>query len=295
MQVEFKNVSFYYNYNMKDEKKALSDINMYLQSNLIHGIIGSIGSGKSTMLELMNGITMPTSGEITIGKYELFKKSFKFNKFRYDVGLVYQFPEKQFFCNSVGEEVAFAEKIFNPKNKNIKTKVVKVLKMVGLDKTYLKRNSSMLNGGEKRRVAIASVLISNPKLLILDEPTIGLDNNSKKNLMDLLRILKEKYLKTIIIVTHDVDMLYEIVDNVVVLNKGKIVVQGNKLDVFSNVDLLDKNNAPVPSVIRTEKIIYDKTGVDLGYLPNMNSLVRAIKSAIEKNKFEDQKKAVPYE
>ncbi len=295
MQVEFKNVSFYYNYNMKDEKKALSDINMYLQSNLIHGIIGSIGSGKSTMLELMNGITMPTSGEITIGKYELFKKSFKFNKFRYDVGLVYQFPEKQFFCNSVGEEVAFAEKIFNPKNKNIKTKVVKVLKMVGLDKTYLKRNPSMLNGGEKRRVAIASVLISNPKLLILDEPTIGLDNNSKKNLMDLLRILKEKYLKTIIIVTHDVDMLYEIVDNVVVLNKGKIVVQGNKLDVFSNVDLLDKNNAPVPSVIRTEKIIYDKTGVDLGYLPNMNSLVRAIKSAIEKNKFEDQKKAVPYE
>ena len=286
MQVEFKNVSFYYNYNMKDEKKALSDINMYLQSNLIHGIIGSIGSGKSTMLELMNGITMPTSGEITIGKYELFKKSFKFNKFRYDVGLVYQFPEKQFFCNSVGEEVAFAEKIFNPKNKNIKTKVVKVLKMVGLDKTYLKRNPSMLNGGEKRRVAIASVLISNPKLLILDEPTIGLDNNSKKNLMDLLRILKEKYLKTIIIVTHDVDMLYEIVDNVVVLNKGKIVVQGNKLDVFSNVDLLDKNNAPVPSVIRTEKIIYDKTGVDLGYLPNMNSLVRAIKSAIEKNKFE---------
>ena len=292
MQVEFKNVSFYYNYNMKDEKKALSDINMYLQSNLIHGIIGSIGSGKSTMLELMNGITMPTSGEITIGKYELFKKSFKFNKFRYDVGLVYQFPEKQFFCNSVGEEVAFAEKIFNPKNKNIKTKVVKVLKMVGLDKTYLKRNSSMLNGGEKRRVAIASVLISNPKLLILDEPTIGLDNNSKKNLMDLLRILKEKYLKTIIIVTHDVDMLYEIVDNVVVLNKGKIVVQGNKLDVFSNVDLLDKNNAPVPSVIRTEKIIYDKTGVDLGYLPNMNSLVRAIKSAIEKNKFEDQKKGI---
>ena len=276
MEVIFKNVGFTYNYKLKNSKEALKDINLCLESDLIHGIIGPIGSGKSTMLELMNGITKPTTGEIIIGKYNLNKRNFKFNKFRFDVGLVYQFPEKQFFCNTVAEEIAFAEKVFEPKNKNIKAKVIKVLKMVGLDESYLSRNPFNLNGGEKRRVAIASVLISNPKLLIMDEPTIGLDNKSKKRLMKLLVNLKKKYSKTIIIVTHDVDMLYEIVDNVVVLNDGKLV----KVEVFSDVALLEKNNTPVPSIIKFERIVFDKTGIDLGYNPNMNSLVRKVVEAI---------------
>lgn len=276
MEVIFRNVNFSYNHDTKKEKQALKNVNLCLESNLIHGVIGPIGSGKSTLLELMNGITKPTTGEIAVGKYDLHKKNFNFNKFRYDVGLVYQFPEKQFFCNTVGEEVAFSEKLFEPKNKNIKNKVIKVLKMVGLDETYVNRSPFSLNGGEKRRVAIASVLISNPKLLIMDEPTIGLDNNSKKRLMKLLCTLKTKFSKTIVIVTHDVDMLYEIVDNVVLLNKGEVVKDGNKITVFSDVEFLDKNKTPVPNVVRVEKIIYDKTGIDLGYQPNMNSLVRSI-------------------
>lgn len=283
MEVIFRNVSFSYNYKMSNEKEALKNVDLLLESGLIHGIIGPIGSGKSTMLELMNGIAKPTSGEIIIGKYNLNKRNFKFNKFRYDVGLVYQFPEKQFFCNTVGEEIAFAEKIFDPKNKNIRRKVVKTLKMVGLDESYLHRSPFSLNGGEKRRVAIASVLISNPKVIIMDEPTIGLDNKSKKKLMKLLRTLKTNYYKTIIIVTHDVDMLYDIVDNVVVLNNGKVVIEGSKMDVFKSVDLLDKNNTPVPSIIRFEKIIYDKKNIDLGYLKDMNSLVRKINEVIGKD------------
>lgn len=275
MEVVFKNVSFSYEQN---NKLALDNINLTLESNKIHGIIGPIGSGKSTLLELMNGITKPTSGEITIGNYDLTskKKKFNFDKFRYDVGLVYQFPEKQFFCHTVGEEIAFAEKIFSPKNKNIKNKVKRVLKMVGLDESYINRNPFTLNGGEKRRVAIASVLISNPKVLIMDEPTIGLDGKSKKRLMQLLKSLKNNYLKTIIIVTHDADMLYEIVDDIVVLNEGKVVTSGDKLNVFCDVELLDENNTPVPNVIRVCKMIYDKTGIDIGYQENMNALVRTI-------------------
>ena len=282
MEVIFRDVSFSYNYGLENEKKALENINLCLESNLIHGIIGPIGSGKSTMLELMNGITKPTKGEIAIGKYDLYKNNFSFNKFRYDVGLVYQFPEKQFFCSTVAEEVAFAEKVFSPKNNKVRNKVIKVLKMVGLDESYLKRSPFSLNGGEKRRVAIASVLISNPKLLIMDEPTIGLDNKSKKRLIKLLRNLKTRFNKTIIIVTHDVDMLYEIVDNIVVLNKGKVIKEGNKYEVFKDVSFLDQNEAPVPSIIRFERIVYDKTGKDLGYLGGINDLVRQI--AKEKKK-----------
>lgn len=275
MEVVFNNVSFTYNKGTKNEKEALHDINLILDSNKIHGIIGPIGSGKSTMLELMNGITKPSKGEIIIGKYNLNKKNFRFNKFRYDVGLVYQFPEKQFFCQTVLDEVAFSQKMLSS-SRGIKSRVIKVLKMVGLDETYLYRSPFNLNGGEKRRIAIASILISNPKLLILDEPTIGLDNNSKKRLMKLLVGLKTKYNKTIIIVTHDVDMLYEIVDNVVVLNNGNIVTCGNKLDVFCNTKLLNDNNTPIPSIIKFERLVYDKINLDLGYQPNMNSLVRAI-------------------
>lgn len=289
MEVIFRNVSFSYNHGLKNEKQALKDINLCFDSNLIHGIIGPIGSGKSTMLELMNGITKPTSGDIVVGKYELHKKNFNFNKFRYDVGLVYQFPEKQFFCNTVGEEIAFSQKVFKKKNKYLKSKVIKMLKMVGLDETYINRSPFSLNGGEKRRVAIASVLISNPKLLIMDEPTIGLDNNSKKKLMKLLCTLKTKYLKTIIIVTHDVDMLYEIVDNVVVLSKGKVIKEGSKIEVFGDVDYLNKNNTPIPNVVKVEKMIYDQLGIDLGYLPNMNSLVRSIV------KLKDEKEGVHHE
>ncbi len=278
MEVIFKNVSFSYNLGMSNEKKAIDNVSVFLQGNLIHGIIGPIGSGKSTMLELMNGITKPTSGEIVVGNYELTntKSNFNFNDFRYDVGLVYQFPEKQFFCSTVEEEIAFSGKVFNPKDKSIKNKVKKALKMVGLDDSYVKRSPFSLNGGERRLVAIASILISNPKLLIMDEPTIGLDNNSKKRLMELIKNLKTRYMKTIIIVTHDVDMLYEIVDDVVVLNNGRVIKHGNKKEVFSDVQLLDKYGAPVPSVIRACSIIKERTNINLGHVKNLNNLVRTI-------------------
>ncbi len=274
MEVIFRNVSYSYD----GINNAVDNVSVCLDSNLIHGIIGPIGSGKSTMLELMNGIMKPTSGKVLIGKYDLSNEdgSFDFNKFRYDVGLVYQFPEKQFFCNTVGEEVAFAEKIFKTKNASIRKKVIDILKIVGLDESYISRNPFSLNGGEKRRVAIASVLISNPKVLILDEPTIGLDDKSKKRLMRLLKNLKVRYNKTIVIVTHDVDMLYEIVDNIVVLDKGKIISEGNKVNVFSNVEYLNKHNAPIPNIVRFEKKVYDKYGLDMGYIPNMNVLIRKI-------------------
>lgn len=283
MEVVFKDVSFSYNRGLKSEKKALNNINLYLQSGLIHGIIGPIGSGKTTMLELMNGITKPDNGDISVGNYDLYKKGFNFNKFRYDVGLVYQLPEKQFFCNTVGEEVAFSEKIFSSKKRSIKNKVIKALKMVGLDESYISRSPFALNGGEKRLVAIASVLISNPKLLILDEPTIGLDNKCKKRLIKIIKKLKQRYSKTIIIVTHDVDMLYEMVDNVIVLNNGHVVKEGSKIDVFADTLFLNENNTPIPSIIKFERLFYDKTGIDLGYRKDTNDLIRGIVSVYNRD------------
>ncbi|MEG2351507.1 MAG: ATP-binding cassette domain-containing protein [Bacilli bacterium] len=276
MEIIFRNVSFTYNKGMKGEREALKNINLCLDSNKIHGIIGPIGSGKSTLLELMNGITMPSNGEVIIGKYNLSKIKNNFNVFRYDVGLVYQFPEKQFFCSTVGEEVSFSAKIFKQNAGSIKQRTIKALKIVGLDESYLYRNPFNLNGGEKRLVAIASVLISNPKVLILDEPTIGLDANGKKSLMKLLKALKVRYFKTIIIVTHDIDMLYPIVDNVIVLNKGNLIGEFNKNKFLDNYDLLYKNNAPIPNIIRFEKVLQEEVGITLKNPNNINELVRAV-------------------
>lgn len=279
MEIIFRDVSFSYD----GKNNAIDNVSLYMDSNMIHGVIGPIGSGKSTLLELMNGIMKPNKGKVLIGKYDLSNEDgkFNFNEFRYDVGLVYQFPEKQFFCNTVGEEIAFAKKIFSTTNENIRKKVIDILKVVGLDESYIHRSPFNLNGGEKRRVAIASVLISNPKVLILDEPTIGLDDKSKKRLMMLLKNLKTRYGKTIVVVTHDVDMLYDIVDNVIVLNKGKVVIEGNKVNVFGSTKLLEDNNAPIPSIVKMERKIYDKTGKDFGYIPNINDLVRKINNYVK--------------
>ncbi len=277
MEVIFRNVSFTYNVGTKNEKQALKNINLVLEGNKIHGVIGPLGSGKSTMLELMNGITKPTTGDVVIGKYDLGNKySFNFNKFRYDVGLVYQFPEKQFIMTTVASEVAFSAKAFKEQSRIIKQKVVKALQMVGLDETYLSRSPFSLNGGEKRRVAIASVLMSNPKVLIMDEPTIGLDGKGKRNLMLLIKNLKTRYNKTIILVTHDVDMLYEIVDNLVVLNDGKIVLEGDKKSVFEDMEVLNKNNTPIPNVVKFRHLVKSKTGNDFGFCNNLNDLVRTV-------------------
>ena len=244
MEVIFRNVNFFYNYGMENEKRALKDINLCLESNLIHGIIGPIGSGKSTMLELMNGITKPTTGEIIIGKYNLNKHNFKFNKFRYDVGLVYQFPEKQFFCNTVGEEVAFAEKIFSPKNKNIKSRVIKVLKMVGLDESYLSRSPFSLNNGEKRLVAIASVLISNPKLLIMDEPTNNLDFGNQYLVLAQVKKLAREGMG-VLMVTHNPDHAFYCADRIIAMEDGKILSMGDAGKVINEAVMKAVYHMPV--------------------------------------------------
>lgn len=272
MEVVFKDVSYLYDNN----SIGLKDINVTLESNRIHGIIGQIGSGKSTFLELMNGVLKPSKGEILIGDYNLHSKGFDFNKFRYDVGIVYQFPENHFFSSTVAKEISFSSNVLN--NKSVKKKVIDALKIVGLNDSYLKRNPLKLNGGEKRLIAIASVLISNPKVLILDEPTIGLDLKSKKRLINILKKLKTNHLKTIIIVTHDIDMAYELCDSIVLLNNGMLIKQGKVKEIFNDIKLLKDNNVFIPNIIKVKKCIYDITKKDLGDIKDMNDLIRKVSS-----------------
>ena len=278
MEIRVNNVRHIYNEFTPFEKMALEDANLQLESERIIGIIGKSGSGKTTLVETLNALIIPSYGSIEIADFNI-KKSMKLdniNDLRRKVGLVFQFPEEQFFNPTVREEVSFALKHFKYKSDRIHKQVSEALSMVGLDDNYLERNVFNLSGGEKRKVAIASVMVFNPKVLILDEPTVGLDYKSKKKLMLLVQTLKERYKKTVIIVSHDVDMLNIIADDIVVMDNGKTVLSGPKNEVFKNTTLFNKIGLRLPKIVEfTGKVRTDK-GVILGRHMDVKDLIKDI-------------------
>ena len=266
MEIVFKNVS----YIVKEPfpKIILGDINIEFKSGKINGITGPAGSGKSVLAQMINALMLPTKGSILIGDSEIYEgKISNIKNIRSKIGLVYQKPEEQFFLPTVLKEVSFGITDFK-ENKRQKEN----LQMVGLNETYLKRNPFTLSSGEKRKVAIASILIHDPEVIILDEPTIGLDNASKKNIIKTIKSLKTKYNKTVFVISKDTDLLLKICDYVVVLNKGQVVLEGNKYDVFTNKNLEDYG-VKRPDIINFEMLALNKKKVKLGYRDEINDLM----------------------
>lgn len=278
MEIKFDKVSFSYLAGTPLQVDALKDISTTIHSNKINALIGPSGSGKSTMIELINGLILPTKGIVHVGKHKLRNniRIVNSNQLRFEIGVVFQNPEEQFFCNTVKKEIEFGMKYFGYKIDKIEERVKSALQMVGLDDSFLDRNPFKLSGGEKRRVAIASVLAFNPEVIILDEPTNGLDITSKEMLIKLIKLLKTKYKKTIIVVSHDVDTLYKFVDNVIILSNGKILAEGNKFDVFKDVKYLTENGVKVPRIVEFIHKVEEKTGKYLGKIDDVNDLIKEI-------------------
>ncbi|MBE6144548.1 MAG: ATP-binding cassette domain-containing protein [Firmicutes bacterium] len=277
MEIKFNNVSYTYNPNSPIKKKALSNIDLAIKEKQINGIIGRSGSGKTTLVELLNALLIPTSGNIKVDEFiiQKDKKIVNVNNLRVNIGLVFQFPEEQFFNLKVKDEIKFGMKYFDIKADEIDNRCIEALNMVGLDDSYLNRDTFKLSSGEMRKVAIASVLAFNPKVVILDEPTIGLDSSSKKNLINLIRLLKVKYDKTIIVITHDVDLLHQISDYIFVLDNGKLVLEGDKYQVFTSEELLNYGLIP-PKIIEFEKLVLENKNIKIGYRDDINDLIKDI-------------------
>lgn len=277
MEIKCEHVSYIYNDKTPLATEALNDINVTFEENKIHGIIGQSGSGKTTLLELLNLLLVPQKGRITFGNRVIMKtkKIYNVNALRYKIGFVYQQPEEQFFCKTVKQEIEFGMKYFNKTNKNIDKHVKDALKMVELDETYLEKNPFNLSSGEKRKVAIASILAFNPKVIILDEPTIGLDDSSKDNLSKIIHMLKNRYQKTVIIATHDVDFLHKLANHIIVLSEGKIVLEGDKYQVFTH-DKLEEFGVKRPKIIEFEKMVLDRKKIKLGYRDNINDVMKDV-------------------
>ncbi len=276
MEVKFNDVYYVYNEKTPISKMVLGNINATFKEGTINGIIGKSGSGKTTLIELINALMIPTKGKIEVGSNVISKtrKIKNINNLRYKIGLVFQIPEEQFFCNTVKEEIEFGMKYFKKSVKSIDKHIKDALLMVGLDESYLNRNPFTLSSGEMRKVAIASILAFNPKVIILDEPTIGLDNQSKKNLIKIIKLLKNRYKKTIIIVSNDTDLLLQIADYVILLDKGKIVLDGNKYDVFK--EDLEKYGLKRPKIIEFEQMVLEKKNIKIGYRDDINDLMKDV-------------------
>ena len=278
MEIKFENVSYSYLNGTPLQVDALIDVTTTILPNKINALIGPSGSGKSTMIELINGLILPTKGVVHVGEHELRNKIkiVNANKLRFEIGIVFQNPEEQFFQRTVKKEIEFGMKYFGYKKDKIDERVKSALKMVGLNDSYLLRNPFELSGGEKRKIAIASVLAFNPEVIILDEPTNGLDSTGKESLIKLIKMLKTKYNKTIIVVSHDVDILYKFVDNVIILSNGRLLMQGNKFDVFKNVEFLSSNGVKVPRIVEFIHKVKEKTGKYLGDIDDVNDLIKEI-------------------
>jgi energy-coupling factor transport system ATP-binding protein len=244
--IEFKKVSYRYQF---EEKFAIEDINLEIYEGEVLAIIGSNGAGKTTLIKHMNGLLKPTIGDVYVEG--LNTKNVTVAELSRKVGIVFQNADYQLFAQTVYDEIAFALKNFGFEEEEIKKRVDNMLEFFSL-KQYVENSPLLLSGGEKKRVALASVLVYDPKVLILDEPTIGLDFVQKKNLKNLISNMKNRN-KTIIIVTHDLDFVAEIAERVVVMKNGRILRIDSSREIFYDEDLLTNADLITPSIVRITK------------------------------------------
>ena len=248
MDIRFEQVGFTYQPNSPFEQRVLFDLDLAIKEGSYTALVGHTGSGKSTLLQHLNALLKPTSGTVTIGDRVITAETNNKNlkPIRQKVGIVFQFPEAQLFEETVERDIAFGPKNFGVPEEEANRLAAKTLEMVGLDESYLQRSPFDLSGGQMRRVAIAGVLAMEPEVLVLDEPTAGLDPQGRKEMMEMFwRLHKEKNM-TIVLVTHLMDDVANFADYVYVLENGLVVKHGNPQTVFENVAWLKEKQLGVP-------------------------------------------------
>ena len=256
MSISVKNLNYIYNPGMPGETVALSDVSFDVADGTVLGIIGHTGSGKSTLLQTLNGLIKPTSGEIYIDGECITDGKAKMTEIRRKVGLVFQYPEYQLFEETVRKDVAFGPKNLGLDEAEQEARVKKAVGLVGLDYEEIKDLSPFeLSGGMKRRVAIAGVIAMDPKILILDEPTAGLDPAAHRDILAMVKRIHEEMGIILIFVSHNMADVAEMSDRVMVMNGGKAVLEGTPAEVFSNGDSLAEMGLGVPPAREIMEII----------------------------------------
>lgn len=234
MSITVENLTYTYSKGMPNETRALEDVSFRLEPGEFAAIIGHTGSGKSTLVQQLNGLLRPDSGKITVGEVCITDPSTKMTEVRRKVGLVFQYPEYQLFEETVAKDVAFGPKQVGITGEELERVVADSIRLTGLDYEEVKERSPFeLSGGQKRRVAIAGVLAMKPEILILDEPTAGLDPSAHRDVLNLIRRIHRQEDMTILLVSHNMGDIAELADRVLVMNRGRLVMNGTPAEVFA--------------------------------------------------------------
>ena len=248
MSIKFENVSFTYSPNSAFEIHALKNINMEIRDGEFIGIIGHTGSGKSTLVQHFNGLMKATSGAIYYNGENIYAEGYSMKNLRSKVGLVFQYPEHQLFEVDVLTDVCFGPKNLGLSKEEAEKRAKKALQMVGLKEKYYKQSPFEMSGGQKRRVAIAGVLAMEPEVLILDEPTAGLDPKGRDEILEQLKRIHEERHITIILVSHSMEDVAKYVGRIIVMNQGEAMYDGTPKEVFSHYRELEEVGLAAPQV-----------------------------------------------
>ncbi|MBR3523767.1 MAG: ATP-binding cassette domain-containing protein [Bacilli bacterium] len=273
--MEIKVSNIYYSI---DDKDLFSNLSIEFKDNEITGVIGPVGSGKSILLELIGNLRDVNDGQIDIGSICLNAKPKKkdLHKHHKEVGILFQSPYDQIYNLTVKKELFLCLSDLKLSKDEINERISSTLKLVELDESYMSKNPFDLSQSELKKVALASVLIRKPKLLLLDEPTAGFDASGIKMLINMLKLLRKKESITAIIVSSDVDFINQIADEIVVLKQGKVIKKGKRLDVFKDEKFLKDNGVNVPKIIEFENYVLNEKGIKIGYREEINDLLKDI-------------------
>ncbi len=283
MSIKIENLVHIYNKGLAYETTALDNVSVEIGDGEFVGIIGHTGSGKSTLIQHINGILKPDSGRIVINGTDITEKSVKLSELRKKVGLVFQYPEYQLFEESVIKDIAFGPSKLGLSEEEIDLRVREAMDLVGLDyDEYGSRSPFDLSGGQKRRAAIAGVIAMKPEVLILDEPTAGLDPKAHSEMLAMLVRLHEKERCDIILVSHNMRDMAEITDKIIVMDKGKVALTGTPKEVYSQKDKLFEIGLETPPVMQFMKLLEDRGIKSEGLVMTMDEAEEEILKLLKK-------------
>ena len=262
-EIILSGVNYSYGKKTPYEIKALDNVSVTIARGKITGIIGHTGSGKSTLVQMLNGLIEPDSGKVKIDLQDIWENRKDIRKYRFKVGLVMQYPEYQLFEETIRKDIAFGPKNMGLSEEEIADRVVEAARFVELDEAMLDRSPFELSGGQKRRAAIAGIIAMRPDVLVLDEPAAGLDPRGRASIFKNISDYREKTGKTVVIVSHSMEDVARYCDELIVMSGAKVLMSGTPDKVFSQPELLVKNGLDIPQIARLNMLLREK-GVDLG-------------------------------
>lgn len=257
-KIKLQNVTYIYGKGTPFEVRALDGVDVSIHAGLITGIIGHTGSGKSTLVRLLNGLDRPESGRVLLDGEDIWAKPREIGKVRFRVGLVMQYPEYQLFEETVGEDIAFGPRNMKLAEDEVQRRVAEYSALTGITKQELERSPFDLSGGQKRRAAIVGVMAMEPEVLVLDEPAAGLDPEGKRTILGAVREYAARRSATVVIVSHSMEDMAELCDRVIVVADGRILTDGTRDEVFGKARLLIDAGLDIPELTRVAMMLSER-------------------------------------